>query len=126
MIRFAEMSTSQGVVAQVLRQDDARADESLLAYGVVGDDGAFCSQGGALFYRDRPHMIHLADFCAGIVDGGAYHQRAAEDSLRKGDAFIQCIVVVDLALVADGNVGAEETVRADLAVLADAGAGEEV
>jgi len=88
MIRFAGLPANQGLVAGVLRHDGPRADEGILAYGVTGEGGAFCSQGGALLDKSRPHMIHLPDFGSGIVDVGEHHRRATEDAVCQGDAFI--------------------------------------
>jgi len=73
------------------------------------DDGTVSSQGGTFFYKGRAHLIHLANFCAGVEDVREDHRGAAEDAIFQGDAFIDGDVVLDFAFVADDCVGADKS-----------------
>ena len=78
-----------------------------------------------LFHKCRPYLIHLGYFRAGVVDVGEDHGGTAEDAVFQGYAFIDTDVVLDLATVADGDIGTDDDILADVAVFADFGAGKD-
>ena len=93
---------------------------------MAANDGAVGPQGGAFLDEGGADLIHFGYLGAGVVDICEDHRGAAEDAVFQGDAFIHAHVVLELALVADGHIRADDNVLAYVAVLADFGAGEDV
>ena len=111
------------MVGHILRDHRPGADEGVAPDGVAADDGAVGPQGGAFLDESGADLVHFGDLRPGVVDICEDHRGAAEDAVFQGDAFIHAHVVLDLALVADGYVGADDDILADVAVLANLGAG---
>ena len=105
---FGRVAYHQGMIGDILRDHGTGADEGVTTDGVATDDGAVGSQGGAFFDEGGADLVHFGDFRPGIVDVGEDHGWTAEDAVFEGHAFIDTDVVLDLALVADGNVGADD------------------
>jgi len=68
----------------------------------------------------------ISNFRPGIADINENHRGPAEDHIFKGNAFINTNIVLDLAFVAYLHIWTDEAVLADVKVLADGGAGEDV
>jgi len=109
----------QGVIRDVFRYDRTGPDEGITAYGDAADDGAVGTQGGAVLDERGPHLVHLSDFGAGVIDVREDHRWAAKDAVFQGYAFVDANVVLYFALFAYTNVGADDNVLADVAVLAN-------
>ena len=116
----------QGVVGGVLRHYGTGADEGVAADGMAADDCAVGPQSGALFHEGWADLVHLGDLCPWVVDVRKHHGWAAEDTVFEGDTLIDGDVVLNFAFVADDGVWAYYDVLADVAVLADFGAGQDV
>ena len=112
------------MVGDILRDHGAGSDEGVFTDGVAADDGAVCPKGSAFLDKDRSDLVHLGDFSTRIVDIGKDHGRTAEDAIFEGHAFVDTDIVLDLALIADSDVGTDHAVLAEVAVLADLGTGE--
>jgi len=86
---------------------------------VTADDCAVGAKGCSLFYQCWSHLVHLADFCPGVVDVGKNHRGSAKYAVLQGDAFINADVVLDFAFVAYFGIGADDDVLSDVAVFTD-------
>jgi len=116
----------QGVIGYVFCDNRPGGDEGVTADCSAADDGAVGPEGGAFFDEGGAHLVHLADFGAGVEDVREDHRRAAKDAVFEGDAFIDGDIILYFALVAYGYIGADDDILADRAVFADSGAGEDV
>jgi hypothetical protein len=114
------------VIGNILSYHRPGADEGILAYGMATDDGTVGPQGGAFLDEGGADLIHLGDLRPWVVDVREDHRRAAEDAVFQGDSFINAHVVLDLASVAYGGVGADDDILSDIAVFADFGTGEDM
>ena len=123
---FRGVAGHQGVIGDVFRHDGACTDEGVTADGMAADYGAVGAECCSFFNKRGAHLIHFANFGPGVVDIGEYHRGAAENTVFKGDAFIDADVVLDFAFVADDCIGANDDVLADVAVLANFGTGKDV
>lgn len=101
-------------------------DEGVTADGISADDRTVGPQGRAFLDKGGADLVHLGDFRPGIEYVGEDHGGAAEDAIFEGDTFVNAHVILDLASIADGDIGTNDDVLANIAVLADFGTGEDV
>lgn len=120
------ISRHQGMIGHIFSYNGASANEGVTADGVATDNRAVCTQRGAVLDEGGADLVHLGYLRAWIVDVRENHRWSAENAVFKGDAFIDRNVVLKLAFVADGHIGTDDAVLADIAVLADFRAGEDV
>ena len=123
---FRRIAHHKGMVVDIFCHHSSGADEGVTANCVAADDRAVGPQGGAFFDKGGTDLVHLGDFRPGVVDIGKNHRWAAENAVFQGDAFVNAHVVLDLALVTDGDIGTDDDVLTDVAVFTDLGAGKNV
>lgn len=116
----------QGVIRNIFRDHRPGADESVTTDGMAADDRSVGSDSGALLDKGGAHLVHFGDFRAGVEDVGEDHRGSTEDAVFEGHAFIDRDVVLELAFVTDGYIRANDDVLADVAVLTNLSAGEDV
>lgn len=116
----------KGVVGDILGNHRSGADERIFPDGMAADDGAVGPKGGAFLDEGGADLVHLGDFRSGVVDICKDHGGPAEDAVFQGDAFVNAHIVLDFALVANDDIGTDDHVLTDVAVLAYFGAGEDV
>ena len=107
------------MVGDILCDHRPGTDEGILADRVSADDRAVGPQGGTFLHVGRSYLVHFRDLRPRVVDVRENHRRTAENAVLDGDAFINADIVLDLAFAADGHIGTDNDVLADVAVLAD-------
>src|SRR5262249_43488594 len=90
------------------------------------DNGAVRPEGRAPAHESRTQLLHASDFAARIEDVGEHHRRPAKHAVFEGHPLVHRHVVLDLDAVADRDIGANDVVLSDTAVLAYPGALEDV
>lgn len=108
--------------------DDHRTgpDKRILSDGDAAHDGGVGAKGGAFFHQGSAKFVHAFDFTPGIKHIGEDHGGSTEYVVFEGDALVDGDIVLDLAVVADGDLGSDDHVLADLAGFTEGGAFEQV
>lgn len=114
------------MIGNILRDDRPSSNKRVFTDGMAADNRAVGPQRGALPDERGPDLVHLPDFCPGVVDIGEDHRGAAEDAVFEGNALVDTYIVLDLASVADGDIRTDHAVLPDIAVLADLGPREDM
>lgn len=123
---FCRISYREGVVGDILCDHGASTYEGVFTYGVAADDGAVGPQSGALLDEGGANLIHLGDFRPWVIYVGEDHRRSAENAVFECDAFIYADVVLNLALIANDDIRANNNILADVAVFSYFRSGKDV
>jgi hypothetical protein len=120
------ISDHQREIRDIPGDNGAGADEAKHAERMAAHHRCIRSDRCPLADRRGPELILARDVGARIVDVGENAARSAKHVVSQLDAVIDRHIVLDLASVADPNVGTNHDVLSDRAILADHGAGKDM
>jgi hypothetical protein len=123
---FCRITHHKGMIEYIFRHNSTSTNKGVFPNGMAADDGAVGSQCGTLLDEGGADLVHLGDFCTRVIDVRKDHRRAAEDTIFQCDTLVDGYVVLNFAFVADGYVGADNNILADIAVFTNLGTGKDV
>lgn len=107
----------QCVVGNISDDHDAGLYEGVSADGHAADDSAVGSQGGSGLHQGGPHLVHLTNGGPWVVDVRNDHGRPARHIVLQGDSLVHRHGVLNATASADGDIGPDDLVLADVVAL---------
>ena len=107
------ISHHQREIRDIPGDDGARADEAILSERMTAHHRGIGSDRSPLADRSGPKLIFARDVGTRIVHIGEHAARSAKHIVSQLDAVVDRDIVLDLASVADPNIGTNHDVLSD-------------
>ena len=112
------VADNKRVVGDVAVDDGACAYESVLTDCYSADDRGVRTQSNTPFHQGGADLIHLGNLCSWVIDVRKNHGWPAEHTVFQPYAFVDADIVLNLALITNRDIGTDDNVLSDIAVLA--------
>ena len=82
------------MVGDILCHYRPSADEGVMADSMSADDRAVSPKSSTFLHEGGADLVHLGNFCPGVVDVRKNHRGSAEDAIFQSHTFVNTDVVL--------------------------------